>query len=80
MKVCLYLLKHNPMTMHGGLEPELQLQVFLTLVFDGGEQSATRPTSMLLAKRWPYPPAVISGPKILRGRVTSLITHTFNHL
>jgi len=29
------------MTMHWGLEAELQLQVFLTAVFDGGEQSAS---------------------------------------
>jgi hypothetical protein len=29
--------------MRGGLEADLQLQVFLTAVFDGGEQSAVRP-------------------------------------
>jgi hypothetical protein len=33
-------LVHNPMTMHGGLEAELQLQAFLT---HGCEQSAYRP-------------------------------------
>jgi len=33
-------LVHNPMTMHGGLEAELQLQAFLT---HGGEHSAARP-------------------------------------
>lgn len=73
-------LKHNPMTVHEGLEAELQLQVFLTQCLTGVSSQPLGPNSLLLAQSWPYPQAGISGPKRLRGCVTSLVLETFNRL
>jgi len=66
--------------MHEGLEAELQLQVFLTQCLKGVSSQPLVPTSLLPAKSWPYPQEGISGPKLLRGCVTSLGLQNFNRL